>query len=204
MMRLIVVLAVVCVSVVGAVADPFSFYGNTVDVEYWAGGGSEAENLAVLVLDFENASGSYAFGYGWDGVDPVVEFDLLNAVDAAGSFSLTSHFDAGFSQNVVDTLSYAGDTIGDAPYPEDYPYSFNSTDGVNWNELFTGVDTTLVSDGDYIGWSAQDEGWVETEPGVWVPPNYNTPNTPVPEPGTISLFGLGAALVALRKRRSRA
>ena len=198
-MRLIVVLAVVCVSVVGAVADPFSFYGNTVNVEYWGGDGFDAENLAVFILDFENATGSFAFGYGWDGVDPVMEIDLMNAVAGAGAFSMATHQDATYG-TMVDTLSYAGDTIGDEPYPNDYPVSFMSSDGANWNELFTGVDITSINDGDYLGWSAQDEGWTQIGED-WFPPTYNMPTTPVPEPGTISLFGVGVALVAWRKRR---
>ena len=193
MMRLIVVLAVVCASVVGAVADPFSFNGNTVDVEYWAGGGSEADNLAVLVLDFETDAGSFAFGYGWGGTNGVTGQTFLDAVGAAGGFSYTYNTDWGSAY--VDSMSYAGNTAGQYDgYPSNYVYSSVSIDGVTFDgSALLGVEVDVIEDGMYYGWSQQTTG-------DWPP--VNQPNVPVPEPGTVTLFGIGSAIVVWRKRRS--
>jgi hypothetical protein len=191
MMRLIVVLAVVCVSVVGAVADPFSF--EDVTIEYWAGAGQGAANEALLVLDFENEAGSFAFGYGWSGTSGVLGIDLIKGVQSGGDFSFTSNPDETF----VLTMSYGDETAGAGGYPGDYLMSFVSYDGAIWDHNVNGVANDVITSGMYYGWSTQN-----TDP--WPAPPDNQPTVPVPEPGTISLFGLGAALVAWRKHRNRA
>ena len=62
----ILTFAVLSICVATTWASPYDFNGEWVDVECWAGFGS---NMAMCVVDF--GSDSYAFGYKWDEGDTV-------------------------------------------------------------------------------------------------------------------------------------
>ena len=192
-MRLIVVLAVVCVSVVESVANPTSF--DDVNVEFWAGEGQGAQYEAVLVVDFEHLGGSYAFGYGWSGTNGVIGQTLLDGV-AVENKGFSYEFSTDFGAPYVDAMTYNTITAGEYPYNGDnWLYSYVSPDGQNWDDSqLLGVSVDVITAGSYYGWSAQNSS-------AWPP--ANTPHTPVPEPGTISLFAMGAGLAVWRKRRGK-
>jgi hypothetical protein len=149
-------------------------------IEYWAGSG---RNEAVVVIDF--GTDSYAFGYRWDEGTKSGK-DLLDAVAAAGSLDYTEA--GGF----LATLSYGTHLEqGQGGWPDDWWSYFISEDGVNWVASDVGFTARELSNGVWDGWARQTtDAW----------PAAHLPVTPVPEPCTVALLGLGALLLGRRGR----
>lgn len=159
-------------------ATVIDFDGLLVEIEYWAGSGS---NEAVVVIDF--GTDSYAFGYKWDGGTTYGK-DLMDAVAGAGSFGYTE------SGGFLNTISYdTYSNVGENGWPADWWSYFTSTDGQSWALADVGFALRELSDGDWDGWAHQTTA-------DWPPAHL--PVTPIPEPAAIALLGLGALL--LRKR----
>jgi len=172
------VVSVIVVFVIAANACGYTF--DDCLVEYWAGSGS---NEAVVVVDFGPAS--YAFGYRWEAGTKYGK-DLMDAVDLTGTMNYTQSY--GF----LNTISY-GDyqNVGQNGWPTDWWGYFTSTDGAGWTDAPVGFADRVLSDGCWDGWAVQTtDAW----------PPANLPTTPVPEPVTITLFGIGGLLLGkLRK-----
>ncbi len=154
----------------------YNHNGNWVDVDYWAGSGS---NEAVVVVDFYATGGdSYAFGFKWEGV--ATGYEALTAIDAAGAldFEATYYGDMGY---YIDNFHYNSES-GNQSYYWQY---FTSSDGGVWNSSMIGMSARILTDGDWDGW------YNGFDPGV-------SPTTPIPEPMTIVLLGLGGLFLGKR------
>lgn len=86
-----------------ASATAYSFQDVEVDVEAWAGSGSQE---TILVVDWNKldhgqstVSASHAFGFRWDG--QAYQSDMLTALDAAGVFDATVTTGGSFPSNIV-------------------------------------------------------------------------------------------------------
>lgn len=159
-----------------------------VDVEYWAGLGS---SRAMVILDF-GSDFSYAFGYAWEGLVSPTSFDALVAIDAAGVFSMISHYDESVGGMAIDMFEYDGKSMGffDMAF-------FVSDNGQDWSTSWDGASDRYLNDGSWDGWARGY--WEEVSPGWYE--FSGTPTVPLvtPEPSLMTLFGLGAVLIKRRK-----
>lgn len=151
-----------------------------VDIEYWAGDSGSNESAVVISFGQDD---NYAFGFKWDGSK--TSYDALLAIDTAGSFEMVSHYDSGYQSYFIDSMSYAGIT------KNSYELSFfTSDDGLTWASSPVGVSDNTLANGDFDGWATG--AWVQGESGWYFD---GTVTTPVPEPITIAMLGLGALLM---------
>jgi len=154
------------------------FQGIDLNIEYWAGTGS---NEAVMIVDFLATGGqSYAFGYRWDG--QATGYDMVQAVAAAGALDYLAT-DYGSMGVFIDNFFY--DTEAGNP---DYYWSYwvgTADDGtVQWVSPSVGMSSRPLSDGDFDGWY---NGFDGTQPRV-------------PEPASVLLLGAGAGCWHIRRR----
>lgn len=174
-------MGLVFVIVVGASAGAYTV--DDVVIEYWAGSGS---NVAILVIDF--GADSYAFGYKWDSGTKYGK-DMMDAVAGAGFLSYTET--GGF----LNTLSYdTYSNIGENGWPADWWAYFVSDEGESWELSGVGFAERELSDS---AWDA----WAHQTTSDWPP--AHSPTTPIPEPMTVALLGIGGLLVR-RKKKERA
>jgi hypothetical protein len=170
--NLICLIAVLAITSSAAIAIPVNFGGTWVEVDYWAGTGS---NETIVVVDFSATGGdSYAFGFKWDGI--ATGYDALTAIDAAGALHFTATYYSGIGY-FVDNFYYNSES-GDPSYYWQY---FTSSNGIAWNSSPAGVSDRTLTSGDWDGW------YNGFGPGV-------SPTTPIPEPTTIALLGFGGLL----------
>src|SRR4030042_3402428 len=101
-----------------AIATPVDFGGTLVEVDYWAGTGS---NEAIVVIDF--GVDSYAFGYRWESGTKYGK-DLMDAVANAG---LLDYTETGGFLNTISYDSYSN--IGQDGWPDVCGSYFISSDG---------------------------------------------------------------------------
>jgi len=178
--NLIGLIVVLVITSSASLATPVNFHGTWVEVEYWAGTGS---NEAIVVIDF--GVDSYGFGYKWD-TGTRYGKDLMDAVDAAGSLDYT---ETGGFLNTISYDSYSN--VGQNGWPTDWWAYFTSSDGENWETSGVGFATRELSNSSWDGWAHQTtDAW----------PPAHLPMTPIPEPVTIALLGLGGLLLAGRRR----
>jgi hypothetical protein len=163
-----------------AIATPVDFGGTLVEVDYWTGAGS---NEAIVVIDF--GVDSYAFGYRWESGTKYGK-DLMDAVANAG---LLDYTETGGFLNTISYSSYSN--IGQDGWPDDWWSYFISGDGESWDVSWDeGFATRVLSDGVWDGWAHQSsDDW----------PPAHSPTTPIPEPMTIALLGLGGLLLGRRR-----
>ncbi len=163
-----------------------SIYNYSGDIEYSAGTGS---NQATIVIDFD-ASNSFLFTYNWDG--SATGWNALDALNSAGSLIVYAT-DWGSWGMFVDDFDYS--TGAEYDYGDGANTSwayYLSSDNQNWALDSGGVSFRTLSDGDY-------DSWVWTNYSSDWSVAYRTPGaTPIPEPCTIVLVGIGG--LALRKR----
>jgi hypothetical protein len=144
-------------------AELYEFDGRMVDIEYWAGSGS---NEAVCVVSFDPGL-DYAFGFRWDG--HATGFDMLSDIAGAGSLEVVTN-DFGWGV-FVDGIAYDGHSAGGA-YPTDWLGYFTSEDGINWNVSGAGASDRHVANLDWDGWARQTS---DTWPSAVIPlapPDY--------------------------------
>lgn len=167
------------VLVLGIAVNASGYTFDDVLVEYWAGTGG---NEAVVVVDF--GIDSYAFGYRWES-ETKYGRDMMDAV-AGGSLDYTET--GGF----LNMISYDGYLdVGEDKWPTDWWSYFISTDGESWADPGVGFAERELSHGVWDGWAHQTIG-------DWPPAHL--PSSPVPEPTTVALLGLGA--LVLNRRRA--
>jgi hypothetical protein len=170
------------------VSDVFGVITYTGEPEYTAGGGA---NEATVVIDFD-AGDYFVFKYKWDG--QATGWDALAAIKAPGALDVQAPWHAEYNSHFVNDFVY--------PSGEKHDYGeafagwgyWGSADGQNWI-LNTGVDNRQLASGDWDSWV-----WSNYDTISWEPIR-GPGESPVPEPGTISLFCTGIALL-LRKRRA--
>ena len=151
---------------------------NDVQIEYWAGSGS---NQAVVVMDFDT-NNNYAFGFRWNAAG-TTSYDALVAIDAAGAFDMQSYWDDGISGYYITSMDYLGATKRGKGAS-----FFTSTDGQAWNSSWIGASDNTLVNGAFDGWAYGD--WAQDGQNNWY--FTGTVTTPVPEPLTIAMLGLGA------------
>jgi len=189
-------IAAACLALLVAATTGHGYTIDDVIIEYWAGSGDDE---AVLVVDF-GSSANYAFGYRWNG--SAVSWDMLDAIDAAGSLekTATNYGTVTAPGWLVDTISYDGHTMGVGNYFANF---FISDDGENWTVPNYGVSSRSLSDGVFDGFGEAYSEWY----GLGHPDNVyepaDPPTTPIPEPAALCLLAVGAPAL-LRRRRPRA
>lgn len=125
-----------------AAFDPFGFTAD--DVAFWVGAGTDT---TILVVDFQNGSGSSSFAWGYLYSGEVTAETMLNDIAAA---------DAEFA--VVTTGGFLGDvtygTYAGISGSPNYWSTWNATDLGNWTTNL-GISTTLTTGG-FFGCSYTD------------------------------------------------
>ena len=195
---MILLTAITCLSLisVGAVhSSPYEFNGSWVEIDYWAGSGS---NEAIIVIDWNNTNGPYdtethAWGYMWDGTKKIV--DALNALDSAGALDIITGYGGSFLNDAYyDEVSQGigTDDHTSAGYSGWWAIA-ECIDGIEW-ALNGGIGGNLT-DGKYFGHNMDS--------GAWTIATLDTPFASVPIPGAIWLLGSGIlALISIRRRNS--
>lgn len=159
-----------------------------VNVEYWAGQGS---NRAMIVVDFDDST-SYAFGYMWN--EAKTSYDALLAIDAySDDFTMSAYWVDSVGGWFIADLSYLGATKRGGSWS-----FFTSDDGVNWSLSWVGASDRVLSNGAWDGWASGD--WVWVGPGDWDWAFTGSVRTPIPEPASLGMLGL-MSLFVLRKQR---
>jgi hypothetical protein len=125
-----------------AAYEPFRFTAD--DVSFWVGTGLDS---AVVVVDFQDGSGSSSFAWGYLFNVAATGEDALNAIAAADP-SFTVGIGGGFLNDIVYG-GYSG--IGGAP---DYWGTWSGTNMGNWS-MNVGISTALAN-GDLFGCSYTD------------------------------------------------
>ena len=189
--RSLVTLVVLTLAASVVCAAPMDYlHGSTwVQLQGWADDGStDPGNVAVTVLDFGDAS--YAFGYKWS--DGAMGSDMILALDSQTGL-VVDYTDWGVMGLAIDQLSYDGH-VATSDWINSWLGYWGSDDGVVWTSHSTGVSGRALVDGDWDGWSVEDDvvNYILQYP----------PDTPVPEPGAVALLAAGAVAL-LRRGRPR-
>jgi hypothetical protein len=170
-------------------AVPYNLEGCWVEVDYWAGTGS---NETIVVIDWNQTNGPYiteshAWGFRWDGTAYLS--DALAAIDAAGALDITTGYGGAF---LNDAFYYDPSIDSDNHTSAGYTgwwWLGDTTDcGATWTANAGGLTSEVLGHGKVEG--------LNMDSGEW----HCCPSIPVPEPMTIALLGLGGLLL----RRCRA
>ena len=216
-MKSIVCLMAVCCCVAPVFASPYDFQSASgqnawINVDAWAGSGA---NQSILVVDWNFMGGPYqteshAFGFRWDGT--AYESDMLNALNNAGIFTVTSGYGGAFLENIVyddgvDHHSHA-DELGswdlastDNPYKQWGAMSSDWTKLGEWDANQAGYNQELLQNGHLEG--INSILWFGSYPAGTSMDDYplNVPFA-TPEPATLGLLAMGI-VGFIGRRRSR-
>lgn len=165
--------ALLCAGLVLATASP----ANALPIEASVGTGPD---LATIVLEFQDGA-DFVFEVAFDdslGLSGIGVMQILEAELA--SFSLVV-LDFGFGL-FIDQITYDGHTDGGFVAPDGFwHYWTKETSADPWAFSQVGAIDRIVTDGNQDAWK-------------W------GPGSPIPEPGTAVLVGLGVAALAGRRR----
>ena len=196
-------------------AAPYYFTGASgdsawIEVDAWAGSG---ENESILIVDWNIYSGPYeteshAFGFRWDGT--AYESDMLDALNDAGVFTVSSSYGGAFLDDIVyndgvDTHTHADETGSwnlastDDPYAQWGAMSSDWTTLGDWDANRAGFNAELLADGQLEGINAI--GWFSGDPNAYF---LDVPFAePVPVPAAVWLLGSGLlGLIGIRRKIS--
>jgi len=181
---------VLCASTVALAAAVDYQHGQTwVRLEDWADDGSvDPANVAVTVVDFGEES--FAWGYKWTGT--AFGADMILALDAQTGLDATYTDWGGDLGVAVNEIRYDG-YVATSDWETSFLGYWGSPDGLAWTTHSAGVSSRALTDGDWDGWSIEDN--LET----YTP--ENPPQTPAPEPATLALLGAGGGLLVRRRCR---
>jgi hypothetical protein len=186
---LVIVLAITGVS--NAVI--YNHNGYLVDVDYWAGSGS---NETIVVIDWNKINDPYtteshAWGYRWDGTAYVS--DALAAIDAAGALDITTSYGGAFpSDAFYNDPSIDSDNHTSAGWSGWWWLGDTLNGGATWTPNDVGITSEILGNGKIEGLNLvqnYDEWLVGS----------STLTIPTPEPCTIMLLGLGRLFLRRRK-----
>ncbi|MBN1341626.1 MAG: PEP-CTERM sorting domain-containing protein [Phycisphaerae bacterium] len=143
-------------------------------ISEWAGTG---DNEAYVAIDFKDG-GEYAFGVRFDGTITGLELhQILN--DQTGLDVTFEDFGWG---TFIDGFAYDGHSDSGFAGGEDWWHYWVSDDGENWTAPTYGIADRTIIDGSWDGW------------------RYGYSYTPIPEPATMTILGLGGALMVFRRK----
>ena len=204
-----------CMATAGttAHASPYYFTGASgasawIEVDAWVGSG---ENESILVVDWNIYSGPYqteshAFGFRWDGT--AYESDMLDALNEAGVFTVTSGYGGAFLYDIVyndgvDNHTHADEegswnlASTDDPYALWGAMSSDWTTLGDWDANMAGYNEELLADGQLEGLNAI--AWFSGDPNAYF---LDVPfAAPVPVPAAVWLLGSGLlGLAGIRRR----
>lgn len=215
-LRMILTFFFILCTITGAHAAPYYFTGASgnsawIEVDAWAGSG---ENESILVVDWNVYSGPYeteshAFGFRWDGT--AYESDMLNALNDAGVFTVTSGYGGAFLYDIVyddgvDNHTHADEEGSWNLASTDDPYaqwgSWGEGNGLgDWFDNEAGYNQELLADGQLEGINAI--GWFSGDPNAYY---LDVPFAQaVPVPAAVWLLGSGLlGLIGIHRKNSRA
>ena len=187
-MKKCVYVVIASVVMLVSISQAYLIQGVDLDVDYWAGTGS---NECVIAIDWNGTSGPYAsefhiFGYRWDGAETVA--DALAQIDAdLADFQLTTAYGGGFVDNVVyDQSVLDGDYHSAGAYTGWWWAGETQDGGQTWTGNGGGITEELLWNGGIEGLNVDNDNW-------------GSANMTIPEPATMVL--LAAGVVFARKRK---
>ena len=169
----------------------YNYNGHLVDVDYWAGSGS---NESIMVVDWQRDI-SLAFGYRWNA--PATAGDMFDAVDAA-STKFYKEWVEGQGDRAIFGIGY--DIDGDGFSKEDtgdYYWQGWSTDSF-WAEYLSANEQIWEEGNGIRSGYISNESWVGFS---WTPDSFpSQPDPPiVPEPCSLAILGLGVFFLRRRE-----
>lgn len=185
-----------------AAGSPYSLDGTWVDVDYWAGSGS---NEAIVVVDWNNVNGPYAtashaWGYRWEGEKSLA--DAISGICSAGPLQITTSYGGGYISDAYYTNSAVDNDAHSTMDWSGWWWLGRTLDGGNQWTANAGstIQENLVDNAIY---ALNNDGptWM-VGPVDWADPLWGASSItiPVPEPTMITLL-LGGGLVGLMCRR---
>jgi len=180
-MSLVIVLAITGVSN----AAPYNYNGDWVDVDYWAGSGS---NETIVVIDWNLTNGTYtteshAWGFRWEGTAYVS--DALAAIDAAGALDVTTSYAGQFVNDVFyHDLLIDGDNHTSIGYSGWWWAGDTIDGGITWTGNEGGMTLEILAPGRIEGLNLDKDNWTSA-----------TLTIPVPEPCALTILALGGLLI---------
>lgn len=192
---ILVSLSLLLLTAASGQASSYYFQNNWVEVDYWAGSGSQA---TIIVIDWNNTNGPYvtqshAWGFRWNGTAYVS--DAISAIDAAGALEVTTGYGGAFVNDAFySNAAIDGDQHTTARYSGWWWVGETSDFGATWTGNLGGITSELLGNGKIEGLNMDGYNW--TSATLTIPAS-----APVPIPGAVWLLGSGLlGLFGIRRK----